>query len=225
MKFSIPILLINTSAGILLFTILVFFSVWLGFPATEPKDSFNNALTFTGVVFSGSVTFGTAIIAAFLFNNWRDQHNKQVKNNLALAVYDSHKSLSKKIQEFSRDLSELQEVLSGYDYPVDHYLFSHEGNIIYLQNVANKKNEFDLIFHEFLSCLKSYMIIKGELNDYEKKYIEYFNFFTHANNYLLKINYLHEELNKYETIQIGYRDLVNILNNKEIEPLLIQLQA
>lgn len=62
----------STATGIGIITILSFFIVWIGFPANNPQDSFKDALGFAGGLFGGLATFGAAIIAAYLFNHWKD---------------------------------------------------------------------------------------------------------------------------------------------------------
>jgi len=88
MKVSIPTLLLSTAFGILVFTIITFVIVWLGFPAEKPQDSFKDALDFSGGVFAGSTTFGAAIVAGFLFNDWRVQHNKDIESQLIFKTLD-----------------------------------------------------------------------------------------------------------------------------------------
>lgn len=78
------VLLISTAVGIGIITILSFFIVWIGFPVEDPKDSFKDSLEFSSSIFGGLTTFGAAIIAAHLFNDWKVQHNKQVINNFGL---------------------------------------------------------------------------------------------------------------------------------------------
>lgn len=80
------ILLLGTAVSIGIITILSFFIIWIGFPAENPKESFKDALNFSGGLFSGCTTFGAAIIAAHLFNDWRDQHNKTVDKEIIFGV-------------------------------------------------------------------------------------------------------------------------------------------
>lgn len=79
--------LLGTAVGIAIITILSFFIVWIGFPADTPKESFKDALGFSGGLFGGLTTFGAAIIAAYLFNDWRDQHNKTILANEAKEIF------------------------------------------------------------------------------------------------------------------------------------------
>lgn len=58
--------------GIFIISLLSFFIVWIGFPTSNPQESFKDSLGFAVGIFSGLATFGAAIIAAHLFNDWRE---------------------------------------------------------------------------------------------------------------------------------------------------------
>lgn len=73
------VVLLSTAVGIGIATIIIFFVVWIGFPADNPQESFKDALGFAGGIFGGLATFGAAIVAAHLFNDWKTQHNAQIK--------------------------------------------------------------------------------------------------------------------------------------------------
>ncbi|MEX5443407.1 hypothetical protein WCE14_08570 [Acinetobacter schindleri] len=85
-KYTI-VVLISTAVGIGIITILSFFIVWIGFPAETPQNSFKDALGFAGGLFGGLATFGAAIVAAHLFNDWKTQHNAQIKYSYLLNYY------------------------------------------------------------------------------------------------------------------------------------------
>lgn len=88
MKVKVPVLLLSTASGIFILTILSFFIVWLGFPADKPEDSVKDALDFSGGIFSGATTFGAAIVAGFLFNDWKDEYNHNLESSILLEYID-----------------------------------------------------------------------------------------------------------------------------------------
>lgn len=73
----------STAVGICIITILSFFIVWIGFPAENPKESFKDALEFSGGLFGGLTTFGAAIVAAHLYTDWREQLTTTVRQEHA----------------------------------------------------------------------------------------------------------------------------------------------
>ncbi|MGQ4639431.1 hypothetical protein ACUIJ0_12240 [Acinetobacter junii] len=90
MKVKTHILLINVAIGILLLTTITFFIVWIGFPTSTPANSFKDALSFTASIFGGFTTFGATIVAGFLFNDWKDQHNKEIEIQFISKVIEAH---------------------------------------------------------------------------------------------------------------------------------------
>lgn len=178
-----------------------------------------------GSILSAVATFSASFIAVYLFNDWKIQHNKQVQNQISLTVYDSFLSLNSKINELANELSNLQDLIHGYDNLVSHYALHREGNSVYLTNVTRKSEEAGLIFYEFLFRLKTLLTVIGQIETHEKKHNFYFEQFTRFHKYPLDIDYIQDEINRYESILIGYKDLLETLRSGEIDPILKQLQV
>jgi hypothetical protein len=70
-KFSFFVSLIISFAFLLI-------TFWIFYAYSWNADAAKDALSTTGSFFGAGATLGAAIIAAFLFNDWKDQHNKQV---------------------------------------------------------------------------------------------------------------------------------------------------
>lgn len=81
--------------GIAFITVLSFFIVWIGFPVDNPKESFKDALEFSGGLFGGLATFGATIVAAYLFNDWKDEYSQNLNSAVLL--------------DFLKQLDELEE--------------------------------------------------------------------------------------------------------------------
>ncbi len=86
-KRETAIVLISTAVAIGIITIFAFFIVWICFPVATPKDSFKDALGFASGLFGGLATFGAAVVAAHLFNDWKEQHNKMILANEAKTAF------------------------------------------------------------------------------------------------------------------------------------------
>lgn len=115
MRISIPALLSSTASGVFIFTILSFFIVWLCFPAENPSNSFKDSLNFSGSIFAGATTFGAAIVAGYLFNDWKEQHNKGIEIQFISRVRESHELFDLKITKmFKYDYSTI-DIALRYD--------------------------------------------------------------------------------------------------------------
>ena len=142
MKISIPTLLLSTAASILIFTTLSFIIVWLGFPAEKPQDSFKDALNFSGGIFAGSTTFGAAVIAAHLFNEWTDEQLGVTKSQIS--------------RELLEALVKLTADADAYYYKAVHY-----ANIYAEQNDKDLSKEY--IFETIMEAKNSHQM-KAEYN-------------------------------------------------------------
>lgn len=118
------VVLMSTAVGIGITTVLSFFIVWIGFPANNPQDSFKDALSFTGSLFGGLATFGAAIIAAYLFNDWRDQHNKDIENQFIKSIIDSFNILDYKAAQIDIKFNNFKILYSSDIYSTNDHPFS-----------------------------------------------------------------------------------------------------
>lgn len=183
MKVSIPTLLLSTAFGILIFTIISFVIVWLGFPTEKPQDSFKDALSFSGGVFAGSTTFGAAIIAGFLFNDWREQHNKQVRNDFSLRLFDQYTKFDNAITDAKFLVTELEDALpedsnSTFTFNInksslDRSFFKE--NLVLIDAYEKKIEIMQSEFNKFLDCLRHFGIVADKFElicTYQEEFLE-----------------------------------------------------
>lgn len=72
-------------------------------PSESAKDTLSIAVSFMGVL----ATIFAALIAVLLFNDWREQHNKNIESQLCLKVFDY-------IQEFEFELIDIERFVVLY---------------------------------------------------------------------------------------------------------------
>ena len=74
---------------------------WIGIhyqnPAELVKENLSIAISFMAIL----GTIFAALIAILLFNDWKDQHNKQLINNFGFHVYESFSEFEKNINSLS----------------------------------------------------------------------------------------------------------------------------
>lgn len=56
--------------------------------AYSGPNAMSDALSTTGSYFGAVTTLGTAVIAAYLFNDWKEQHNKNIDSQFCMKIYD-----------------------------------------------------------------------------------------------------------------------------------------
>ncbi len=209
-----------------LFTLLTFVSSYyfVLFDITPSPQPLKDALSITASFFGGFATLFAAYIASKLFNDWREQHNKQVLNIIGLKNVENFNEFEKNILELASYISEFEELLSRYPFTVEFKRLYEDGNILFYQNILKKKNDLDINFHVLLMNIKNYITIT-ENKDLESKSDLYYEIFINANKYDLSAESPRNYLNKAESQLIGYRDLKCLIKNDLIEPLIKNLKA
>lgn len=206
-------------------TALLFTSFsWIVIHYQEPTDSVKEALSIAVSFMSVLATIFAALIAVLLFNDWREQHNKQVSNSIGLNNLDTFNDFEKKILELRGYMSDFENLLDSYNYYVEFINLYNDGNIICYQNIISKKNEIDISFHVLLIHIKNYITIT-ESNLHENKTDSYLQDFVNANKYELSDDSPRDFLNKTETQVQGYNALKDLIKKELIEPLIRNLKV
>lgn len=189
-------------------------------PSDSAKETLSIAVSFMGVL----ATIFAALIAVLLFNDWREQHNKQVSNSIGLKNLETFNEFEKKILELSSYMSDFENILDDYQYFVEFTDLYRDGNITSYQKILSKKNEIDISFHVLLINIKNYITIT-ESNPLKNKADLYLQDFVNANKYDLSIDSPRDFLNKTETQVNGYNELKDLIKYELIEPLIRNLKV
>lgn len=159
--------------------------------STQPlKD----ALSITASFFGGFATLTAAYIASRLFNDWREQHNKNIDSQLCLKAFDfiqnaeislteirrfmTHYILSNSkqifISEFNENIEKLEKIADDTS-----IVFSNFGHFIPLEKYNEKfKPQFEKLIKELEMYIKicrddfRYYKIDPNTQDYINKYYE-----------------------------------------------------
>ncbi|WP_353161971.1 hypothetical protein [Acinetobacter guillouiae] len=189
-------------------------------PSDSAKETLSIAVSFMGVL----ATIFAALIAVLLFNDWREQHNKQVSNSIGLKNLETFNEFEKKILELRSYMSDFENILDDYQYFVEFTDLYTDGNITSYQKILSKKNEIDISFHVLLINIKNYITIT-ESNPLKNKADSYLQDFVNANKYDLSIDSPRDFLNKTETQVNGYNELKDLIKYELIEPLIRNLKV
>lgn len=219
-------IIFSTYVAIIIISILILSTVAMILCYWGDVNAFKDCVNIIVGIFSGLTTLGAAIIAAYLFNDWRDQHNKQVQNSLALQVFSAFSIFEKNLREFSLYLSHLEDLRSSYDsYEMTWDLINRNGEIIYIRDVQSKKDEMDLNFYALIDQLRNFYVFSNDLKQYEESYNRYYDKFIDINRSSLPIYTPIDQLVDYKTKYIGYTDLKNMIDSLEIKKIITNLNA
>ncbi len=126
-----------------IFGILYFF--WGNVKAVQ------DSLSTTGSIFSAIATLGAAAIAAYLFNDWKDQQRHQNSIQFGIEVYASFK-------KFDECFTEICNELTSLEYLLKEVLINNETNLRFvIINTSSKiSNRSQELFNHYLNFQDSY---------------------------------------------------------------------
>lgn len=210
---------------IILVTALFTSFTWICIHYQKPSESAKEALTIA-VSFMGVLgTIFAALIAVLLFNDWRDQHNKQIVNKFGLQVYENFTEFEKKLSINYQYLDKLDELIDNYGYDVNSVTLLSDGNMQYLNNIKNSIDEIKIVFNSLYSQFQAYSIASGNL---DIKYSDYNEYLSQFNDIYLFDNenyYLSESLKDWYRMHLEAIYLTNTIRDMEIEPLIKNLKV
>ena len=188
------------------------------------KAAISGALSTTGSFFGGFATLGAAIIAAHLFNDWRVQHNKEVRNKFALHVYDQFIILTKSILDYGFYIEGLRPPQKRWELS---YVKSKSTQLYLAQTyeLYNKQDKINLDISYFLDRLREYGVVtsqNSEINPYIQRYLM---FFESINKIKPKSPSLEETIIGYRQTHEDYTALRGRIDAEIITPLLRGLQV
>lgn len=143
-------------------------SSWLSKPPTLDKiyELLKDGLGVTA-------TFLAPVVAFILFSDWREQHNKQVRNEFALKVFTQFEELEKEIHEAGMILIEMEHLVphesqnrfSSDCRPIylNDKLFKDNSDLILSFNY--KINDIQDVFNILLDKIRYFGIATSQLNE------------------------------------------------------------
>ena len=206
----------------LFFTLSLF---WIFYEYSGSQNSTKDAISTLSGYFGGIATLWAAIIAAYLFNDWRIQHNKNLYNQFALRLHQEYILLDKLIRDFGLHTCEITPPRTKWKIPFikskDVTSFSKKIN-----ELSNLSKNIDLQISVFLDSLREFSVIswnEEKIDQYIKAYLaEYIriqntDFFTGDSLQ----EYVNSEVRRYDE----FANLKLTINIQIILPLLRTLHA
>lgn len=216
--------------------ISIFFGVsifWILYSYWGDASAVKDSLSTAGSFFGGFATLGAAIVAAYLFNGWIDQHNKQVKNQFSLSTFNQFEIFKKSIFDMQRAIIKLScyvdIVKSNSNINQDTIPADYNAETINL--VERKTNEIDLEFHQLIQKIKDMSIVIDEREESNIKIQKYLTLLNgvHANterpSKLDDAEDLQLLMEYHTLISKGYLNLQNEIQGSMVEPILKKLKA
>lgn len=196
--FSLTVaVIIATFLFITIFAILYFY--W------GDETSIKDALSTTGAFFGGFATLGAAVVACYLFNDWREQHNKTILANEAKIIFKDISNSYMLLADYLKTVRDNQ----NFNVTLNNYLLTKPLNEII---DSNKNISKDLKYFEDLASISSItpLIKKNieQINQY-KNFIE--KYYSNSQNRTYSKVFLTETeffLNNISRLNHEYKDIL-----------------
>ncbi|ENX34883.1 hypothetical protein F889_01523 [Acinetobacter colistiniresistens] len=162
MKNDLKIFLIDTVGWIVSICVIVFFfTLWL-FSFNDVENALKESWSITFSALAAFTTIGAAIIAAYLFNDWKEQQKHQNSLQFGLDVYSNFKYFDESYRNLNSELNFLKflllQVLDENDENLRNKFFND------LKAVTAKKTELLNYFSTFHDSYINYCIVTNQLS-------------------------------------------------------------
>lgn len=175
----------------LFFTLSLF---WIFYEYSRSLNSAKDAINTLGGYFGGIATLWAAIIAAYLFNDWKDESQYKLINQNREQVITNTRKL--------KDL--------GYDF----YTYSHQDKNINMELTYSRYLEYIWCFHDLRESISNYIVTLKTLNLSKSKELDLEEIQKSLNN----LNSLYENI-KFSASEM--KDPISI--NTRIHPIILEL--
>lgn len=192
----------------------IFLFAFLFYLYGDLKDALSDAASF----FGGIATLVAAYVATELFNDWRDQHNKNIESSLILKIVESFNNFDEKLSYFYGPISKSydREQIEAFD-PIFEKLKNNKYEILF---------DLQMSFLKVIDSIEKYSIVEGNYNQIHKELKHYKSKFRTFLKICEGLDYTNIRSAR-DTLYIHYGNLVVELNHFEqnyVKDLLIKLK-
>ena len=105
---SIKNKILNCFAIAFVSTLFIFAFTWIIFDFQNSANALKDTWSIVSSLFGGIATLIAAYIASLYFNDWKEQHNKEVRNKFSIQIYESYITLTNLILDFGLQIETIQ---------------------------------------------------------------------------------------------------------------------
>lgn len=136
-----------------------------------------------GSILGACAAFFAVFVAAYLFNDWKEQHNKQVQNDFALKTYNQFKKFELALFKANDTFSNLSNIIdwnNEIDLPLDDSKVKESQNEMNL--MFSQVHEAEYEFKNFMSQLVDYCVVTNQGDNFliiqKDLYRQFFKFYN-----------------------------------------------
>jgi len=221
-----PVRIINICAIFIFFFVFCLGCTWIGYRLEGTDNPLKEAVTSTASLLAILATLTAAYVASKLFNDWREQHNKSVRNEFSLETYKKFSEFDNCITLCAFDIDALQERIAFNE---EHITPGSSEFIKYvpdiekiLESLSSVKKNYTI----YLNAQRAYGAVTGQsekISNDIKKHIDEYSRITaksliNFENVQTLVNNASKELSQFS-------DLSLLIYEANIKEILINLQV
>lgn len=171
---KIKLTVIQLSVIVAIMTILFFSFNWIIIHIQEPKESFKESMDLT-ISFLGPIsTIFASILATYLFNDWKEQHNKTVIANEAKIAFNLICADRHHINDLIRELPKSKNKSNRMYFKINDDVVSIHFELLVKNCNENRSELFDFILLvKGKSLFNEILEYRNEIDQLSNKVIEW----------------------------------------------------
>ncbi|WP_343620899.1 hypothetical protein [Acinetobacter proteolyticus] len=152
-----------------------------------------------GSVLGASGAFFAAFVAAYLFNDWRDQHNKSIANQFALDAYKTFSEFEGSLMGCAHKIDLLASSIIDERYEIILNTPKYNECLPAITQIIDDFNLIKMQLVSYFDKLRAYAAVTGKTDQFRENLNQYVSSYTEVNNLDIK---------KFDSVQ----DFISIIN-------------
>ena len=222
-----PIKIINICTIFILFFVFCLGSTWIGYRLEGTENPLKEAVTSSASLLAILATLTAAYVASKLFNDWREQHNKSVRNEFSLETYRKFSEFDHSLSLCGFNIESLQDDIKDSPYHITSGTPAYTNLISEIEKVTNSLVLVKINFSSYLQAQRAYGAVTGQSDHVRQVINNYISEYSKITNKPLKefenvqefTNNSREELKKFSdfSARIYNSNIREILHNLQVE--------
>lgn len=221
-----PVRIISICAIFIIFFAFSLGATWIGYRLEDTPNPLKEAVSSTASLLAILATLTAAYVASKLFNDWREQHNKSVRNEFSLDTYKKFSEFDHSLTLCSFNIESLQDSIADAQYHISSGTPAYPKLIPEIEKVANSLISVKINFSGYLQSQRAYGAVTGQSENVHQVMESYINEFYEISNQSPKefenvqeyINNSREELERFSefSAEIYESNIKEILHNLQV---------
>lgn len=222
-----PVKIINICTIFILFFVFCLGSTWIGYRLEGTENPLKEAVTSSASLLAILATLTAAYVASKLFNDWREQHNKSVRNEFSLETYRKFSEFDHSLSLCGFNIESLQDDIKDSPYHITSGTPAYTNLISEIEKVTNSLVLVKINFSSYLQAQRAYGAVTGQSDHVRQVINNYISEYSKITNKPLKefenvqefTNNSREELKKFSdfSARIYNSNIREILHNLQVE--------